>query len=96
MLTKHLRVLGRFLHVTYFYRNNVTYCILILIEKGICIHFYVMRAKSSASIVVDITGNFYLLTLFLISSFPLITSAAWSILLKWIRGLSCLLLSLLF
>ena len=58
MSTKYLCVLGRFLHVTYLYRDNITYCILILIEERICVHFHVMRTKSSANTVVDITGNY--------------------------------------
>ena len=97
MSTKHLCVLGRFLHVTYLYRDNITYCILILIEKRICVHFHVIRAKSLANIFVDITSNFFsLLTLFLISSSSVIISASWNILLKCIRSLSYLLLSFLF
>ena len=95
MITKYLRVLAWFPHVTYLYRDNITYSILILLEKRICVHFHVMRAKSSANIVVDITGKFFfLLSLFLISSFSIITSASWSILLKWIHSLSCFLLLL--
>ena len=85
MSTKYLCVLGRFLHVTYLSRDNITYCILILIEERICVHFHVMRAKSSANIVVDITGNLFLLALFFISSFSIIISASWNILLTWIR-----------
>lgn len=65
MSTKYLCVLGRFLHVTYLYRDNITYCVLILIEERICVHFHVMRTKSSANTVVDITGNLFLLALFL-------------------------------
>ena len=84
MSTKYLCVLGRFLHVTYLSRDNITYCILILIEERICVHFHVMRAKSSANIVVDITGNLFL-ALFFISSFSIIISASWNILLTWIR-----------
>ena len=61
MSTKNLCVLSRFLHVTYLYRVNITYYILILIWKRICVHFHVMRAESPANIVVDITANFFLL-----------------------------------
>ena len=44
MSTKYLCLLGRFLHVTYLYRDIITYCILILSEERICVHFHVMRA----------------------------------------------------